>query len=216
MWVQKISIPHKGWNWKFWSGWGSKTLEIPEGQGLDCWFSFQMSFDSVQMYLSSCPKILSYLQSRSFTWNYLNHIIFEKKMFPQKALWNQVQRTCFLVDMGAITCYQSTWSHFMGWEVLVTSCQSNSFMKISFTIKEKKMKLENFLFLFISDHLHVIFLKWLLAFFVSLFIVIDTCAVQQSSWQTVRNETYRRYKTGLYINSFHRFPVNICHDAFLF
>ena len=54
----------------------------------------------------------------------------------------------------------------------MTSCQSNSFMKISFILKVKKMKLENFLFLFISDHLHVIFLKRLLAFFVSLFIVI--------------------------------------------
>lgn len=45
---RKYPYPHRG-KWKFKSGGGSKFQEIPEGRGLYDLFSFQRSFNSIQI-----------------------------------------------------------------------------------------------------------------------------------------------------------------------
>ena len=70
---------------------------------------------------SSCSKILSYKLSRTFKWKIVSWIL----VFDSHYIWNtfsffnmhlgrqQMRRMCHCMEMAAITCYQSTWSHLV-------------------------------------------------------------------------------------------------------
>jgi hypothetical protein len=134
---RKYPYPHHGGNWKFRRGGGVKDPGNSGGQG--GWTVDLVSrCPSIQYrfkYRSSCSKILPHLLSRHFTWknsslNTFIWIVLHLKLtfFLQKALWKLTSAK----NMAAITCYQSTWSHFIDWKALVTSlvCFSHQSWKL--------------------------------------------------------------------------------------
>ena len=126
VWFQKVSIPPPRRELEIPKGrGGQRPRKFQRGGGLYDWFSFQRSFDSIRI-----SKIFSYLLSRTFTskitWLSIpvfdSHYIWNAFSFFKKHFGSeQMRRTCRCVEVAAITCYQSTWSHLVDWKALETS-----------------------------------------------------------------------------------------------